>query len=75
MYIILVNYLKDNGIATGIYYPVPLHLQKVYGGLGYKLGDMPNAEYLSERTFAIPVYPELSQEQREYIVKTLKSFK
>ncbi|MDK2920260.1 MAG: hypothetical protein PWQ37_2993 [Candidatus Petromonas sp.] len=71
----VVNYLKDNGIAIGIYYPVPLHLQKVYMGLGYELGDMPNAEYLSERTFAIPVYPELSKEQREYIVKTLKSFK
>lgn len=70
----VVNYLKDNGIATGIYYPVPLHLQKVYKGLGYKLGDMPNAEYLSERTFAIPVYPELSKEQREYIVNVLKSF-
>jgi dTDP-4-amino-4,6-dideoxygalactose transaminase len=42
--------------------------------LGYKLGDMPNAEYLSQRTFAIPVYPELSQEQREYIIKTLKLF-
>jgi dTDP-4-amino-4,6-dideoxygalactose transaminase len=71
----VVNFLKDNGIATGIYYPIPLHLQKVYKGLGYKLGDMPNAEYLSQRTFAIPVYPELSQEQREYIIKTLKSFK
>jgi dTDP-4-amino-4,6-dideoxygalactose transaminase len=71
----VVSYLKDNGIATGIYYPVPLHLQKVYKGLGYKLGDMPNAECLSERTFAIPVYPELSKEQREYIVDVLKSFK
>jgi dTDP-4-amino-4,6-dideoxygalactose transaminase len=71
----VVSYLKDKGIATGIYYPVPLHLQKVYEGLGYKLGDMPNAEYLSERTFAIPVYPELSKEQREYIVDVLKSFK
>jgi dTDP-4-amino-4,6-dideoxygalactose transaminase len=70
----VVNFLKDNGIATGIYYPIPLHLQKVYKGLGYKLGDMPNAEYLSQRTFAIPVYPELSQEQREYIIKTLKLF-
>ncbi|WP_330547715.1 DegT/DnrJ/EryC1/StrS family aminotransferase [Caminicella sporogenes] len=71
----VVSYLKDKGIATGIYYPVPLHLQKVYKGLGYKLRDMPNAEYLSERTFAIPVYPELSKEQRKYIVDVLKSFK
>lgn len=71
----VVSYLKDRGIATGVYYPVPLHLQKVYKALGYKPGDMPNAEYLSERTFAIPVYPELNKEQREYIVDMLKSFK
>lgn len=71
----LVSYLKDNGIATGIYYPVPLHLQKVYSGLGYKEGDMPNAEYLSKRTFAIPIYPELTEDQREYIVNTIKSFR
>ena len=50
--------LKEAGIATGVYYPVPLHLQKVYKNLGYKEGDMPVAEYLSHRTFAIPVYPE-----------------
>ncbi|MDK2920215.1 MAG: hypothetical protein PWQ37_2948 [Candidatus Petromonas sp.] len=71
----LVNYLKDNGIATGIYYPVPLHLQKVYKELGYKLGDMPNAEYLSERTFAIPVYPELTERERKYIVNSLINYK
>lgn len=46
--------LKEKGIATGVYYPVPLHLQKVYTDLGYKEGDMPVAEYLSHRTFAIP---------------------
>lgn len=47
--------LKEAGIATGVYYPVPLHLQKVYKNLGYKEGDMPVSEYLSHRTFAIPV--------------------
>lgn len=70
----LVSYLKENGIAIGIYYPVPLHLQKSYKDLGYKEGDMPNAEYLSKRTFAIPVYPELTEDQKEYIVNTLKLF-
>ncbi|SFD43979.1 DegT/DnrJ/EryC1/StrS family aminotransferase [Clostridium uliginosum] len=69
----LLNKLKEKGIATGVYYPVPLHLQKVYKNLGYKEGDMPVAEYLSHRTFAIPVYPELTQEQIEYIVKSIKS--
>ena len=71
----VVSYLRDKGIATGIYYPVPLHLQKVYEELGYKLGDMPNSEHLSERTFAIPVYPELEYEQKKYIVDMLKLLK
>lgn len=70
-----VSYLADKGIATGIYYPVPLHLQKVYKGLGYKFGDMPNAEYLSERTFAIPVYPEITIKEKEFIIKALRNFR
>ncbi len=70
----LVDYLKQRGIATGIYYPVPLHLQKAYTHLGYKLGDMPNAEYLSERTFAIPMFAELTEEEKQYIVQAIKEF-
>lgn len=64
--------LKEAGIATGVYYPVPLHLQKVYKNLGYKEGDMPVSEYLSHRTFAIPVYPELTKEQIDYIISKIK---
>lgn len=70
----LVNYLKEKGIATGVYYPVPLHLQKVYKNLGYKEGDLPNAEYLSHRTLAIPIFPELTDEEKEYIVEKLRKF-
>ena len=65
--------LKERGVATGVYYPVPLHLQKVYKNLGYKEGDMPVSEYLSHRTFAIPVYPELTEEQIKYIVESIKN--
>ncbi|WP_238883042.1 DegT/DnrJ/EryC1/StrS aminotransferase family protein [Clostridium sp. YIM B02551] len=65
--------LKEKGIATGVYYPVPLHLQKVYKNLGYKEGDFPNAEYLSHRTFAIPVYPELTSDQVNYIIDSVKN--
>lgn len=68
----LLNKLKEQGVATGVYYPVPLHLQKVYKDLGYKEGDMPVAEYLSHRTFAIPVYPELTEEQISHIIKSIK---
>lgn len=64
--------LKEAGIATGVYYPVPLHLQKCYKNLGYKEGDMPVSEYLSHRTFAIPVYPELTKEQVDYIISKIK---
>jgi len=70
----LVEFLKENGIATGIYYPVPLHLQKAYINLGYKKGSLPNAEYLSKRTFAIPMFAELTDEEKEYIVEKLKEF-
>lgn len=68
----MLSKLKNAGIATGVYYPVPLHLQKVYKDLGYKEGDMPVAEYLSHRTFAIPVYPELTEEQINYIIEKIK---
>lgn len=59
--------LKDNGVATGIYYPVPLHLQPAFHNLGYKRGDMPNSEFLADNLFAIPVYPELLLEELEHI--------
>ncbi|ACD52818.1 MULTISPECIES: DegT/DnrJ/EryC1/StrS family aminotransferase [Clostridium] len=68
----MLNKLKDKGVAAGVYYPVPLHLQKVYKDLGYKEGDMPVAEYLSHRTFAIPIYPELTEEQIRYIIDSIK---
>lgn len=67
----MLNKLKEKGVATGVYYPVPLHLQKVYKDLGYKEGDMPVAEYLSHRTFAIPVYPELTEQEINYIVESI----
>lgn len=68
----IVVELKDEGIATGIYYPVPLHLQKCYLSLNYKPGDFPNAEYLAQRTFAIPLFPEITEEERYAVVKALK---
>lgn len=70
----LTAYLAEAGIATGVYYPIPLHLQKAFQDLGYKEGDFPVAEYLSHRTFAIPVYPELTAEQKEYILDRITNF-
>ena len=68
----LTKKLDEAGIGYGVYYPVPLHLQKVYKDLGYKLGYLPNAEYLSIRTLAIPIDPEMTEEERKYIVEILK---
>lgn len=67
----LIEILEKKGIGYGVYYPVPLHLQKVYKNLGYKEGDLPVSEYLSHRTIAIPVDPELNEEEINYIVDTL----
>ena len=70
----LTQYLSEKGVATGVYYPVPLHLQKAFTNLGYREGDLPNAEYLSHRTFAIPMFAELTKAEIDYIVKTIKEF-
>ncbi|MCY6483558.1 DegT/DnrJ/EryC1/StrS family aminotransferase [Clostridium aestuarii] len=70
----LAAYLKENGIATGIYYPIPVHFQKVYEYLNYKKGDLKNAEDACEKTFALPLYPEMTKEQQEYVVSKIKEF-
>ena len=70
----IINYLAQNGIESRTYYPVPLHLQECFKFLGYKKGDFPEAEKLSKESFAIPVYPELTQEEKDYIVRTIKQF-
>lgn len=66
--------LKNNEIGTGTYYPVPLHLQKVFEKLGYKAGDFPVSERLVNETFAVPVYPELTEEEQAFIISVLRKF-
>jgi dTDP-4-amino-4,6-dideoxygalactose transaminase len=68
----VVQQLAAKGVAAGVYYPVPLHLQKAYRDLAYKPEDMPVAEYLAYRTFAIPCFPEITKEERIYIATALK---
>lgn len=63
--------LNRRGIACGTYYPVPLHLQGVFAHLGYKEGALPYTENMSKESFVIPVFPELYDEEREYIIKNL----
>lgn len=70
----LREYLSTQGIATIIYYPVSLHLQKVYKSLGYKLGDLPESELAQERVLSLPAYPELSKEQIGNVAYEIKKF-
>lgn len=64
----LREYLKQNEITSGVYFPVPLHLQKVYENFGYRKGDMPNAEYVGEHTMVLPMFPELTQEEIDKVI-------
>lgn len=68
----IMEKLKAVGVPCGTYYPVPLHLQGAFAQLGYKEGDLPITEDLSKTTFAIPVFPELYDEERDYIINALK---
>lgn len=67
----VIDFLNKNGISTGIYYQVPLHLQKAMNIYNCKKGDCPNAEYLSERAFAIPIYPLMTKEEKDYIIEKI----
>ena len=70
----LQRYLKDKGIGSAVYYPVPLHLQECFEYLGGKVGDMPVAERLCGEVLAIPVYPELADDQIEYVAACINEF-
>ncbi|MGB2928748.1 MAG: DegT/DnrJ/EryC1/StrS family aminotransferase [Desulfobacterales bacterium] len=81
LYVILVNdrdelqkFLDSKGIATGLHYPLPLHLQKAYGRLGYKKGAFPVTENIADRLLSLPMFPELKPEQIEYVVKSIKEY-
>jgi len=81
LYVILVDnrdglqqYLNDKGVGTGLHYPVPLHLQKAYAYKGYKEGDFPVTESVAKRLLSLPMFPELTKAQIEYVAECIKQF-
>ncbi|MDY6901067.1 MAG: DegT/DnrJ/EryC1/StrS family aminotransferase [Cyanobacteriota bacterium] len=68
----LQNQLKENGVNTAVYYPRPLHLQPVYQSLGYHPGQLPVAEQACEEVLSLPMFPELTEEQQNTVVYSIK---
>ena len=70
----LRNHLRDRGVGTGVYYPLSLHMQPCFANLGYKEGDFPASEKASREVLALPVHPEVSAEDIEYVCQAIESF-
>jgi dTDP-4-amino-4,6-dideoxygalactose transaminase len=70
----LQAFLKDKRVATAIYYPVPLHLQECFKDLGYRKGDFPASEQAAAEVLSLPVYPELTLEQKDTVVARIREF-
>lgn len=67
-------YLNQHGVSTEIYYPAPLHLQECFRPLGYRTGDFPISERLSASSLALPIYPELAEQDLEFVCQTIGRF-
>jgi dTDP-4-amino-4,6-dideoxygalactose transaminase len=70
----LREFLNQNGIGCGIYYPYTIHLQPCYQGLGYQEGRFKEAERAAREVLALPIYPELTEKQQELVVHTVEQF-
>jgi len=70
----LQAHLKSKGVGTSVFYPLSLHQQECFSNLGYKRGDFPVSERAAKEVLALPIYPELTPEQQDYIVDCIKEF-
>ena len=71
---ILIKFLKENGIDSGLHYPIPIHLQKAYKYLNYREGDFPFAEKYSNEILSLPMFPGMTNEEVEYVCKKINEF-
>jgi dTDP-4-amino-4,6-dideoxygalactose transaminase len=70
----LAAYLKERGIGTMVYYPVPLHFQELYASLVYGEGSLPESEVASREVLSLPMYPELTEPQQAEVVTAIREF-
>ncbi len=70
----LIQFLGENGISTGLHYPIPLHLQDCFSSLGYKAGDFQQTEDLANNCVSLPIYPGITEEQLGYVCEKIKHF-
>ena len=70
----LQTFLKKRGIGNSIYYPLPLHMQPCFAYLGYEEGDFPESERASKEVVSLPVYPELTDSQRDEVISAVRAF-
>lgn len=70
----LFDHMTANNISCGLYYPLPLHLQESLRCFGYKKGDLPETERAADETLALPMFPELTEEEQDYVIDTLGNF-
>jgi len=70
----LIEHLKKNSIGVEVYYPVPMHVQECFKNLGCKEGDFPESEKAAKEVLALPIYPELTDEMKDYVVEKVLSF-
>ncbi|MFH1191402.1 MAG: DegT/DnrJ/EryC1/StrS family aminotransferase [Candidatus Omnitrophota bacterium] len=68
-----MNFLQAKGIDSRVFYPLPLHLQKCFKYLGYRAGDFKQAEQAAKQTFTLPIYPELTVEEKDYIIQSVRN--